>query len=589
MIQKSYEITAPNPNAFDSTRVLFFFDSREYHDHFLPILEMCGLKNIDKFDNVGNAINELISSEYDIVILTYLDKAEASCKLVKEARSLAIDIPFVAITEKGIGLKNVLGIYSQGVEEIVWPPLSANKLGKLLQALVQANRNDRFKEAHTKARELLETGEFDEAEIAYKQLLTQNAYRIDASLALSVINVKKDKFNEAKHLLLNAQAYAKSIPNLVKKTYHLSRVIYYMGELYRDQNDMENAVRHYRAALSMNPHLHQANQKLGQIFIDQGNVEELSKLAQETRKTFHPYSQQMSDMATFVETQASHYDDLGMNTKANELYYYLLSYPHANPEVHIKVADYFWRQAQYNVVVTRFDKLKAANIKIAEVLAKHGECLLDIQKHHLEFREDEDPGNPEHGRFHGMRSNTLIDNAKELLQEALLLNQGLQCAWIHLIRSYLRQNEMDTAEDVLKRFMKKADDNEDLLVNVVDALFDEHAYELGYSYVREGMEKYPQAGRLYLFGAQYMRVHKKFYDAVGTLKQGLQVDENNTEMMIQIGDGYMDLGQPADAVTYYEKASHILPADDELKRKLTEALIQKSQSSKKKRPLPLGS
>lgn len=586
---KNYEITSPNPSAFDKYRILFFYENREYHDQFMPILDMCGLKDIDKFDDISDTFNQLIANDYDMVIIAYLDSSDKSVELVKECRALSLDLPFVAITEKGLGLKGVLGIYSQGIDEIVWPPLSANKLLKLLESLINRNKNDQYKEEHVRARELLENGDLEEAEIAYKRLLTQNAYVIDASLALSVICNKQKKHKEAKHLLLNAQAYAKNIPNLVKKTYQLSRVIYYLGELYRDIGDMDNAVRHFRAALSMNPHLNQSVSRLSECFREQGNADELTALAQEARKTYRKYSPDLSKVAYELLELASHYDAIGMQSKAQELFYYLLAYPHANPDVHTKVADFFWRQDQFSSVINSFDKLISANVKVPEVLAKYGECLLDIHKYHMEYRDDEDESNPNHGRFGSSRGLGVVDSAREMLQEALLHNQALIPAWINLIRCYARKSDEDQANDMLRRFLSAREKTADILLQLISALFDEDAFDLASDLVRDGMQEYPNEGQFYIYRAKYLRHYDKIYDAVGTLKQGLQVDSENTEMMVGIGDAYMELGQAAEAVNYFEQASRIMPADDEIKRKLTDALILKSESKKKKRPLPIGS
>lgn len=583
------QIAARNP--LEGVRVLFFYDDREYYDRFYPILEMCGLRNVEKHDSVDTAVNQLIANDYDLLIFTYYQNTEQSDQLLAEIRELQLvnTLPVVAITEREAGLNNILWIFGLGVDEIIWPPLSASKLSRMVDSVMQQKRRQTYQRELRTAEDLLESDKLDEARQLLEVLESRGVAPLEVAINLADLAIRQRDFPTATNNLNEAHRLAKEERNLVKKTYHLARVTGLYGSFYIARGRPEQAQRHLGSALSLNPHQPRAIEQLTAIHHEQGDVEAIQEIAQRFRKILPPFSPALDAIAQPLLDMAERYEQLGMQAKAREIFEDLYGLPCQDERVHLGVSSFLWRQERHSQVVRYLEEM-AGKTRSARLSATAGLYLLKVEGElMMTGGNGEAPGpgdaadevtepDNRYEYFQGMGRSSLLDKSFRLFQGSLIRDETLLEGWIGLTCCYLRKGDTGAAEDALKRFMDSGEVDDKALLAVIEALMTENEPDLALDYIRMGIERYPEEVAFYLHLADYYAQIDKPFDGIGYLKEGLQRLPDQPELVIRVADMYQAAGVPADAVSFYERAVKLKPNDKELRKRMRLALLAKQQA-----------
>jgi tetratricopeptide (TPR) repeat protein len=127
---------------------------------------------------------------------------------------------------------------------------------------------------YSKIVDLIETGEFEEAEKKLDEFLEDNSNFVPALNKLAVINLYQKNYNKAKQILGDIleldRDFAPAITNL--------------GSLAKEKEELERAKKLYKKAIAIDEDYGPAYNNLGVIYREEGNYSESVKYLKKARK-----------------------------------------------------------------------------------------------------------------------------------------------------------------------------------------------------------------------------------------------------------------------------------------------------------------
>ena len=559
-------------------RTLVFHPKKGDSSTFLDGLSMCGVKNRDVVQTMKDGLDRLIVKHYDLIIVTFLEDSQVSDHFVDELKNLeaTASIPLIAITTDGRP-KNVLRIMAKGVDQALVSPFSLKAVREAINAALWPEKAKGVAGALHVAWRKHREGKQDESLRGFEKILKRAPGCVEAKLGLATIRLERDEASAGCELLKDAMTEAKKLSNVVEQYTLLSRIYQCMGDHFTQRKATEQAIKHYKAALKLNPfNLATLPQLLG-IMSGASSVDDILDFLDSVKGDFAPFTASQDHMAECLEGLIKRYQALNIQENVDKVYLYLSTVDHTDSDLHLKMADYLKAQGENGLCQAReYLERVTVGVRDTDVMCRLADLYTEVSKAVAARSNSPQPGIPEELEcFADLGYEDLVRSAYDWYNESLMIEPFEPAIWLNLVRCHLWLDDAARAEHTLSRMLDSIDVDADLLAQIGGLLVDEKAYEMAESYVQQGVRDYPKDSRFHLMQGRLYAAQGENFKAVAALKAGLNENAENVECMIELAKNYGALGKWSDAIEYYEQAKRISPDDPEIAEGLQSALKQK--------------
>jgi len=574
-----------------SARILFFIEKKSYLQHFKKIFRMCGLESVQEATSLPEAINFLISKNYDLIIITHLGQASEADLLIEELKGIegTAGLPLAVITTTQGGVKNILSLYSKGIDEVMVSPLSFKIVENTVSRLLKKRQGASADEAALiRAEEFLALGEYDKARDGFKALTDKDACLFEANLGFYRVCRQEKQWQPAVLHLKRAFEIAKTrndetLLGKAKLYRDLATVYHYFADYYQQRGQMEKALKNYRFSIKLNPfHIDSIIAILG-FMRSADEADNIAGLLQDITQNFVPFSEPLEKIGVELDKLADKFVNLNMFDNALAIHRQLASIDHGNAAVCIKNADFLLEQGEISAVVEMLIRV-SDKITDYDVLVKAAHIFMDVEKRHYADRvltpsADESGKNPDLAYFKAMGRDELITRAKEMFQQALLIEPDSTECWVDILICYLRREEDEKASELADKLARNHPDDEELMGAIIEAMLDNNAFAIAAPYLKNALERFPQNSRFYEQQAVFYKAQNKPYDAISFLKKAHSIQPDRTELLILLAETYNDIQDYGNAIIFFEKAAEQGSEDPRVEDGLHQALRAKQKAA----------
>jgi|GEM_PF-2415122 len=565
--------------ALETASALLFHPDKEHRGAFLDNLRACGLKNYTLAEKPQDAVNLLMTKHHDVILVCYMGHIETIEQFISELRSLdtLADIPLLAITPDGSS-KNILRIMSREVDRVLVMPLSRKTLQEALRHFLWADPNDTTLASLQEANRYHQAGEWNQAETEYRNILRQNPAQVEALIGLAAVLLNSKQNAQAVEHLKEAMKLAKQISEVVEQTRLLALIYATLGKHFTAQGSLEQAIKHYKAALKFNPFCHDVLAELIPVMARAGSLDDILAYLDELCVYYPPYSLFREQISGALHELISRYAVLNLQDDMEKIHEYLPGLQHSNIDLHIITLDYLKSQGRHNAVNHLLEEL-LARVKDSDLMV----YLADLYQNDLHPKPDAEnratnkPLQKDYLNAHPPEH--WLKQAQGLYKNALLLDPFELSIWLKLLRCHLIMKETDTAEQLLARLLSNLTIGMEEQARICEVLVEEKAYGLARPQVESGLQKYPLASRFHRLLAQVHNAEGNHYDAIAALKAGLREKPDDIACFTELGKTYGLLKNWSQAVEVHEKALQLSPQDATLQQNLKAALKAKYGAS----------
>ena len=558
-----------------SVRTLIFQPNRGDESGFLEGLTMCGIKNRDTAHTLKEAIDRLIVQHYDLIIVAFIgDDSSVADQFVDELKNLeaTASIPLIAVTTDGEP-KNVLRIMSKGVNQALVLPFSQIAVREAIRGVLWPEKAEGITGLLHIAWNDLEEGDLDDARGGFVSIIEQDDACVDAKIGLATIMLQEGELHEGAELLKEAMKDAKKLSNIVQQYTLLSKIYHCMGDHFASRKAKDKAIKHYKAALKLNPYNISALSDLLSLMSSTSTIGAILTFLDEIKGDFAPFSNYLDGVAECLEGLLKRYQALNIQENVDRIFQYLANVDHNDSVLHIKTVDYLLTLPDGLCVAKEYLERITDGVRDTDVMCKLASLFVQVAE--LQVGNKAKLAGIDVSCFEPASREDLIRSAYDWYNESLMIDPFDAEIWMNLVRCHLWLKDEAKAQETLERCAESIDMDADALFSIGDLLVEEKAYLLAEDYIEEGVENHPKDSRFHLLQGKLYNVQKEHFKAVAALKTGLSENPKSVECMVELGRTYTELKKWTDAIEFYEKARHLNPEDPEIDNALQTALKQK--------------
>ncbi len=561
--------------ALETAAVFLFYPEKQNRGAFLDNLRACGIKNHTLADKPQDAINLLLTRHYDVILACYLGNMEAMEQFIDELKGLDTlsGIPVLAITADG-SAKNVLRIMSRAVDRVLVMPLSRKSMQDSLKGFLWSDPDDTTRTTLQTALDYRQAGQWEQAEMEYQGILKYNPSRVEALMGMAAVSLQKRQNTAAVDYLKQAMKAAKQLTDVVEQTRLLALIYAMLGGHFTALGAQEQAIKHYRTALKLNPFSVDILSQLIPVMAKAGSLDEILTYLDELSANYPPYSAFRDRVSQVLEELVTRYALLNMDDNVDRIHVHLAGLQHGNVPLHLKTVDHLSQRGRHTTVKILLETL-LGRIKDSDLMLRLADLYRDdlqpAEKPAVATTVDRDYLR-EHPPEHWLRQSLA------LYKSALLLDPFELSIWLKLLRCHLRLGETDAASQLVERLFANLTIGLDEHADTCAVLLDEKAGLLARPWVEAGLKKYPLASRFHLLASQMHNAEGNHYEAITALKTGLREQPDSVECLTELGKSYGLVKNWSQAIEVYEKALKLAPADAPLQHLLQTALRAKYRS-----------
>lgn len=543
-------------------RVLLFHEDRKQLKYYQSTLRFCGLQNISATDITTEALRKVILGGFDMVFMTYPDEASAAAALLEEIVSMDAvrGIPLVVMMSEE-NVSRAMSATARGVSEILVEPLSRNALEKLVAKVMSRRygvdpRVERLEFAKT----LLVKGDLDRAGAIFHEFLEQDCLTVDVHIGLFQILCAREKWLDAENHIRKALEIAKESDDRIDVHRRLAAIFHHYGVFYEKRQYLEKAVKSYRTSISLDPFSVESTKALLRLLQKRHEVNEMIDVIRKAQALLPPKSPAVGELALCVRDLARRFSELKMSVSARRLYEQLSTITHNHVEIHLEVVEFCLGLGQVSLVLrTLMDVCE--RVRDPRLFCRIGTLLLDNEKRYMGSGRLDTTGSSDLSFFRGLDAGQVLSMAQQAFQDALLLDGNNPRTALSLVRCHLRRRQHGLAEEMLDVLQEMYGADADFLVEAIQWLMEERAYDFAMSWLKESMVQFPHDARFCKLYAEYCMRQGRENDAVGWLRRGVALEPENSTLIVALAELHRDLGQYSDAVLYYQKAGELLPGN----------------------------
>ena len=554
-------------------KVMLFHEGEAKLRYFLSLGRFCGLKEITACVSLSEALKQVISAKFDLIMLTHLDPAEGATQFIEEIKGLDVtaDVPVLAITTDS-SIKYQLHIVSKGADGVVVAPFSRDVFEDSIDKLLSRKAGtDNDSQMLAKGYHLLESGNLDEAFTILRELTTIEKYQLEAILGVFRVYLEKKKWREAEMFIKRALEIAKSTAQKIDSHLQLSLVLWNYAEFYSRRHQAPKAIKSLRTAMQLNPFHPPTVTALMRLLQKQDEVDEIVKLIKECATNFLPFSHNLGEVAACAEEMAKHFLNLNMPQQAEKIYEELVGLKHDDVNVHLEVANYYTERGQLGLLAEKFFEV-VQKIKDTDLLHRTGHIFLEVQTNYMKNGKLDPPRGVNLEFFEKFTPDSILSAAQRMFQQGLLLEPDNTDCWLCILKCHCRRGADKEIEEIIKKLKTMNQEDPAAMAGIVEILLDEHKYDKAEPILKESLTRFPQELKIYQLYARYHNEQNRLYDAIGFLKRGLAIEPQNGELVLTLAEMYGSAGQRSDAMMYFEKAGQLLPNDPRVNESLKKML-----------------
>lgn len=565
--------------ALETASVFLFYPDKENRGAFLDSLRACGIKNPCLAEKPAEAIHQLITRHFDVILVFYAGNIKTVEQFIEELRSLEAiaGIPLLAITADGSS-KNVLRIMSRQVDRVLITPLSRKNLEEALKGYLWMDGKDTAHIGLQNAINFQQQGAWDQAETEYLNVLKQTPQQIEALMGMSSVLLHRKQGPQAVDYLKEAMKAAKQLTNVVEQNRFLSLIYSTLGEYFAHLGANEQAVKHYKAALKLNPFSDNILPYLIPLMAKSASIDDILLYLTEVGQNYPPYSGFRDKVSECLGELLSRYIALNIQENIDKIHNHLIILQHSNINLHLKTIDHLQQKGQHTTIKQLLDEL-LVKIKDADLMVK----LADLYVSDLHTPGQSAKNAPaitvDREYIKTEPAEYWLKQAQTLYKNALLLEPYDIAIWLRMLRCHLLLKEFETASQLLDRMFENMAITQEDHAAICTLLIQEKAYKMAKTYLDSGLKKYPKESRFHYLASQMHNAEGNHYEAVTALKTGLRENPDSIECLTELGATYGLLKNWSQAVESYEKAAQLCPDDPELQKRVQSALQAKYQHS----------
>ncbi len=544
-------------------KVLLFDELPAKRKYYVSCLRMCGLREILIAENLPDAVQAIVSSNIDLVMLTCSAEG-AGMDLLAEVRSLGAtsSLPVVAIMPE-VDVMMGLRMQARGVDHILTDPLTQ----QAVEAMVQRAFRERFgtdpiDREIAIACGLLDEGKLDDAHRLYSRCLRMEGVSreqsFDIYLGLAGVGIERKEWLEAESSLFLALEIAKSESNRILTHRLLALAFHQYGRLYEKRGLMEKALKSYQTSVAFNPFQLASHKPLLMLLLKQDNFAEIARLLSEARINFPPYSEPLGELAETLNSMAVRAQVLGLSVYAAKLYDQIMGLPHDRVPVHQDLADHLVGAGRISQALTTLREV-SQRVRSPEIFGRVGGVLLDVEKRYLAGGPKSRNADVDLSFFVNLDAPKVIQMAHRAFQEGLLLNPGDPHLRLGVAYCLMRQGERDALEELLGKFKEGGRVGKKLLFRIIEMLIEGRFFDLAESWIQDAMSQFPGELAFHECAARCHRGRKQPQKAIECLKKALTLNAEHLGVTLALARLYEDLRQADEAAFYYEKARRLSP------------------------------
>ena len=334
-------------------KVLLFHDKKHHHRHLLSTLRFCGLQDVILTDELQEAIQEIISNRFDLILVTHFGDAREATDLLEELKGhdATSDIPVLAFTEDS-SVKELLRIQAKGVDEILVEPISQEDVESTIHSVLQRARDAQAGYGDLKAaHNFVENDELDLAMPIFEQALQDDRLAVEAGMGMAHIFTLRKDYPKAEGYLKQALNLAKSTDERVTKQRYLADVFHAYGKYYERRKQIAKATKSFQTAFQLNPFNTENMAALMRIMQQEDDLDGLISVIKEVNANYLPFSTALEELAVSVSKLCDRFKSLGMDDHAKKLYRELAQVKHEDSDVHMKVCEFLLEIGEKQQVV----------------------------------------------------------------------------------------------------------------------------------------------------------------------------------------------------------------------------------------------
>ena len=568
-------------------KVLLFDELPVKRKYYVSCLRMCGLREILIADNLQDALQAIVSSNIDLVMLTCMAEG-AGMDLLAEIRSLGATsaIPVVAIMPE-VNVMMGLRMLARGVNHILTDPLTQQAVEAMVQEAFRERYGiDEIDREVSIAQGLLGEGKLEEAHRLYSRCLRMGGSSpeqlFEVHLGLAGVGIERGEWLEAESNLFLALEIAKSETNRVLTHRLLSRAFHRYGRLYEKRGLMEKALKSYQTSVSFNPYQLASHRPLLMLLLKQDNFAEIARLINEARSNFPPYSEPLGELAEILNGMAVRAQVLGLSVYAAKLYDQLVTIPHDRVVVYQDVADYLLNAGRVSQALTT---LREASLRVRrpEIFGRIGAILLDVEKRYLSGSPKSRGADPDLSFFKDLDAPRTMELAHRAFQEGLLLNPGDAQLRLGVAYCLMRKGEREALEELLGKFKDGGRIGKKLFLRIIDMLIEGRLHDVAEVWIQDALSQFPREVVFHECAARCFKGQKKPRKAIECLKQALSLDSEHLGATLALARLYEELRQVDEAAFYFERARKLSPETAPGEKASEVAAVERKDSTKRGR------
>ena len=356
---------------------------------------------------------------------------------------------------------------------------------------------------------------FEQALIAYQQVLNLQPNRIEALINLGSIYKNLGKISEA----INCYRQA------LKLNSNSGELWYNFGNTLQTQGNFDEAINAYRQAIKLSPNLAAAYFNLAKLLQEQENYTEAAEYYQHTIQLQPNLARAYTNLGNTLKALDKLDEAISAHNKAIEIQ------PNY-AEAYYNLGNAFKAKKQYP------EAIKAYNFSL-QLNPNFTEAQLNLASTYEILEENE--------------------KAENILKKLILQNSNSKSAHLSLGKLLHKRKKYSTAESHYRYCLQLENEDKEALEALINIWQIQRKYEEAISFLKSEINSRPSNSLPYYYLGSIYNEMGRYNDSIPALRQAIQLDSKLANAYNNLGYALSQVSQLSEAINACEEALKINP------------------------------
>ena len=330
-----------------------------------------------------------------------------------------------------------------------------------------------------------------------------------------------------------------------------------LGDLLVEQGNLEEAIQTYRQALELDPNDASAYNNLGGALVGQGDLEESIRVYRQALELdpndadiYYNFGRALIGQGNLEEAVQVYYQALEINPNDADVYYYLGKALTGQKKLEVAIKAYA-KALEIN------PNLTVVYNNLGPVLQKQGRLDEAVQVYYHALEISPNDASIHNNLGQAFQKQGRLEEATQAYHRAVEINPDYMKAYNNLGLVLQEQGSLEAAVQVYHRAVEISPDDADAYNNLGNALQEQGKLELAIQVYYRATEINPNYLQAYNNLGNTFRQQDRSEEAIQAYQCAIEIDASYVEAYVSLGNLLRELGRLAPAIQAYRKVLSI--------------------------------